>query len=84
MKQCSKKHRLLFGFFKIRDNHSYLISNAFYTLEDQNSVDVVRTCQYCNFKDVLSLDRKTLIELLERFPNAFSDILKDYLRTWTN
>jgi hypothetical protein len=82
--KCPKRHKLLFGLFKIRDKHSYLISNAFYTLEDKNSVDVIRTCQDCRIKDVLTLDHEMVIELVERFPNAFSDALRSYLRSCLN
>lgn len=83
-KRCSKLYKTYcFGLFKIFSSHVFLITNAFCTLEDFNKIDVVRTCQACEFKDVLSLDRETLVELLIRFPNAFSENLRSYLSTWT-
>ena len=80
--KCPKRHKLLFGIFKIRDKHQFIISNAFYTIEDKNVIDVIRTCQDCGIKDVLTLDHEMVIELVERFPNAFSDVLRSYLQTW--
>lgn len=82
MIKCSQKYKLLFGLFKIRDNHTFIISNAFYTLEDQNRVDVIKTCQYCGVKEALSLDRETLLESVVRFPNAFKAEIRGYLKTW--
>ena len=86
MKHCSKRYKKYwFGLVKWGfQPHLFLITNAFYTLEDQNSIDVVRTCQFCSFKDVLSLDRETVVELVERYPNAFSSVLRDYLSSWTS
>ena len=85
MEYCSKRTKpYLFGLVKWGfQPHLFLITNAFYTLEDKNRVDVVRTCQFCDFKDALSLDQETLIELVERFPNAFSSVLREYLKSWT-
>lgn len=84
MNYCSKRHKdYFFGLVKWGyQPHLFLITNAFYALEDVNVVELIRTCQFCNFKDVLSLDRQTVFELLERYPNAFSDVLKEYLKTW--
>jgi len=83
MKHCPSRYKkywfgLKWGF----QPHLFLITNAFSTLEDQHVIDLVRTCQYCGFKDVLSLDRETVMESLARFPNAFSENLRSYLGTW--
>ena len=80
--KCSKRYKKLFGFLKVKDKHNLIISNAFYTLEDRNVVELIRTCKDCSFKDVLTLDRETVFELLERYPNAFGDVLRDYLKSW--
>lgn len=80
--KCSKRHKLLFGFFKIRDKHQFIISNAFYILEDPNRVDVVKTCQDCGIKEVLLLNRDILVELIVKFPNAFTAVVRGYLQTW--
>jgi len=82
MTKCSQRFKLLLGIFKIRDKHNFLISNAFYTLEDSKQVDVIKTCQDCTYKEALNLDRDTLIELVQRFPNAFQRTLREYLQTW--
>ena len=82
MMKCSQRHKLLFGFFKIKDKHRFIITNAFYTLEDKNIIDIIRTCEDCDFKDALSLDQETLLESIQRYPNAFRSILRDYLKTW--
>lgn len=84
MNYCSKRHKYyLFGLVKWGfQPHSFLITNAFYTLEDANVVELVRTCQYCDFKDVLSLDRQTVFELVERYPNAFSSVLRSFIKVW--
>jgi len=84
MKYCSKRtKKYIFGLVKWGfQPHLFLITNAFYTLEDQNHLDVVRTCQFCSFKDVLSLDQETLLEVVRLYPSAFKDILREYLQTW--
>lgn len=84
MMRCCQRHRLLFGILKIRDKHNFVITNAFYTLEDQNLVDIIKTCQYCGEKESFLLDKKTLLEVLQRFPNAFKYEIKSYLQTWVN
>lgn len=82
MTKCSRRYKLLFGFFKIRDKHNFSITNAFYTLEDPNIIDIVKTCQNCGAKDIFVADKSTLIELIEKFPNAFKAALRGYLQTW--
>jgi hypothetical protein len=83
MKHCpERRKKYWFGLKWGFKPHLFLITNAFFTLEDQKKVDVIRTCQYCEFKDVLILDRETVIELVARFPNAFSENLRSYLHIW--
>jgi hypothetical protein len=83
MTKCSRRFKRFLGIFLIRDKHNFIISNAFYTLEDQGNIDVVKTCQDCGAKEALLLDRETLLELVNRFPNAFKSALRGYLQTWT-
>jgi hypothetical protein len=80
--KCSQRHKLLFGIFKIRDKHNFIISNAFYTLENTEEVDIIKTCQDCGVKEALLLDKATLLEAVTRFPNAFNAALRGYLQTW--
>jgi hypothetical protein len=80
--KCLKGSKKLFGIFRVKNKHSFLISNAFYTLEDSTKIDVVKTCQECGVKEVFNVDRNTLMELVERFPNAFNSLLREYLKTW--
>jgi phage gp16-like protein len=68
--------------FKKKHKHSFIITNTFYTLEDQNQVDVVKSCMGCSAKEAFSVDRVTLMELVEKFPKAFNDILLEYLKSW--
>jgi hypothetical protein len=68
--------------FKKKHKHTFIISNAFYTLRDQEQVDVVKTCIECGAKEAFAVDRKTLAELVEKFPRAFDDILLEYLKSW--
>ena len=62
--------------------HLFTITNAFYTLENSNIVDVIKTCQYCGTKEALVLDKETLLEALAKFPNAFNSTVREYLQTW--
>ena len=78
--KCTSRFKRLFWF--LRAKHNLIISNALVTLEDNNAVEVIRSCQDCDFKDVLTLDRETLLELVERYPNAFRDVLREYLKSW--
>ena len=78
--KCSNRYKWIFWF--LRAKHNLIISNAFYTLEDKNVIDVVRTCQDCTFKDVLTLDLETLLEIARLYPNAFKDTLRSYLQSW--
>lgn len=80
--KCSQRYKLLFGFFIVRDRHQFIISNAFYTLEDPHSIDVIKSCQVCGVKDVYTLDKDMVIELVQRFPNAFLSAIRGYLQTW--
>jgi len=84
MKYCSKRYKE-FWFSWIKwgfQPHLFIITNAFYTLEDPNDVDVIKTCQYCGDKEALVLDKETLLEALAKFPNAFKSIVREYLQTW--
>ena len=81
--KCPKKYKKLFGIFKVKDKHSYLITNAFYTLENFTKIDVVKTCQECGSKEVFSVNKDTLIELVAKFPNAFDQLIKEYIITWS-
>jgi len=82
MTKCSRRYKLLFGIFKIRDKHNFAITNAFYTLEDPYIIDIIKTCQDCGARDAFSTDKNTFIELVVRFPNAFKTGLRSYLQTW--
>jgi hypothetical protein len=68
--------------FKKKHKHSFKISNAFYTLEDMGQVDLVKTCEGCQTREALSVDKQTLIELVEKFPRAFNSLLLEYLKSW--
>jgi hypothetical protein len=80
--KCSRNFKEIFGVFKIKGNHVFLIENAFYTLKNQEKIDVVKTCQYCAIKEVIEMDKSTLLEVLDLYPNAFDAILREYLLTW--
>ena len=80
--KCSQRHKLLFGIFKVQDKHNFIISNAFYTLENIEEVDIIKTCQDCGTKEAFLLDKETLLESVKRFPNAFKAALREYLQTW--
>ena len=79
--RCYLGFKKLFGFF-IKKHDSYLITNAFYTLNDPEQIDVVKTCMECGCKEILSMDKQTLLEVVDRFPNAFDKTLREYLLTW--
>jgi len=82
MTKCSQRYKLPFGFALVREKHSFIISNAFYTLEDPNKVDITKTCQVCGGKEAFLLDRETLLESVVRFPNAFRTAIREYLQSW--
>jgi hypothetical protein len=69
--------------FKKKHKHVFVISNVFYTLEDQNLVDIVKTCVGCAAKEAFGTDKQTLMELVKRFPRAFNSLLLEYLKSWT-
>jgi hypothetical protein len=68
--------------FKKKHKHSFLIVNAFYTLKDMEQIDLIKECQDCKEKECLSMNRGLLLEVLEKYPNAFSNLLRSYLLTW--
>lgn len=80
--------RFLNGFKKIfkifRHKHAYLITNAFYTLQNSEQIDIIKTCTICGKKEALSMDKETLLEVVNKFPNAFDSLLRDYLYTWNH
>lgn len=80
-KYCQESKKL-FGIFPIRERHVFVISNVFYTLEDPEQCDVVKTCQNCKAKEAFNVDRNTLMELVDKFPRAFNPLLKEYLDSW--
>jgi hypothetical protein len=71
----------LLGIFRQQHN-SYLITNVFCTLDNPEQFDVVKTCMEDGCKQVLSMDRQTLLEVVEKFPNAFEPILRSYIKSW--
>jgi len=81
MMKCFRGFKL-FGILPIRGKHSFIISNAFYTLENSEQVDVIKSCIHCPSREAFSTDKETLLELVDRFPNAFDPLLKEYLQTW--
>lgn len=62
--------------------HVFLITNAFYTLENSEKIDVIKSCQYCEYKEAFSLDKETLLETVKKFPKAFDDAIREYLQSW--
>ena len=82
MSKCAGNKIQIFNFFTLKGSHLFLISNIFYTLEDYNLCDVIKTCQYCGVKETLVLDKETLLEALVKFPNAFKTSVREYLQTW--
>lgn len=68
--------------FKKRHKHTFIISNVFYTLEDQDQCDIIKSCLSCPAKEAFGTDRQTLIELTEKFPRAFNELLLEYLKSW--
>lgn len=81
MMKCFQGFKL-FGIFLTKSRHSFIISNAFYTLENPELCDIIKTCQACGAKEAFSTDRNTLLELVELYPNAFNSLLREYLITW--
>jgi hypothetical protein len=73
--------RKLFNLFGKR-HKSYLITNAFCTLDNPEQFDVVKTCMECGCKEVLRMDKQTLLEVAEKFPNAFDHMLRSYIQSW--
>ncbi len=82
MTKCSRRYKLLFGFFKVRDKHNFVITNAFYTLEDPSIIDIIKTCQDCGVRDAFYTDKSTLLESVIKFPNAFKAAVRGYLESW--
>jgi ATP adenylyltransferase/5',5'''-P-1,P-4-tetraphosphate phosphorylase II len=83
MKKCSKRFKVVLKFFKVRDKHQFIITNAFYTLEYKDQLDVIKTCDACGAKEAFLTDSTTLSELVLQFPNAFNPILKEFIESWT-
>lgn len=83
MMKCSKRFKRLFGILKVRDIHSYLVTNAFSTLESENHFEVIKTCQDCGFKEVRVMLKETLVEAAQKYPHAFSELLREYIASWT-
>jgi len=82
MNSCSKRYKFKLGFIRIKDKHLFLISNAFYTLEAKNVIELIRTCQDCQFKEVLTLDQETVIECVKQYPSAFKPLLRAFIESW--
>ena len=82
MSKCQKRTKKLFKFFTVRDKHLFLVTNVFYTLTDFNLIDVVKTCSACGTKEVLSLDKQTLIETSTLFPAAFDSLVREFIQSW--
>jgi len=80
--KCCQESKKLFGIFKRYKKHSFVITNAFYTLTDSNLVDLAKTCIYCGAKEAFGVDKQTLMELVDKFPNAFEPLLLEYLKSW--
>lgn len=77
MKKCQKQIFRWFGF-----KHSFIIVNAFTTLMDQNFVDVIKVCSICNKRETFLLDKDTLKETINKFPNAFDNNLRSFIELW--
>jgi hypothetical protein len=73
--------RKLLSIFR-KSHNSYLITNVFCTLDNPDQFDVVKTCMECGCKEVLSMDKETLLEVAEKFPNAFQPLLRSYIKSW--
>lgn len=73
----------LAGIF-IKRHTNYLITNVFCTLDNPEQFDVIKTCMDCGCKEALSIDKETLIEVAEKFPNAFNPVLRSYIVSWKN
>jgi hypothetical protein len=82
MNKCPNRTKKVFKFFTVNDKHAFVITNVFYTLEDQNLVDVVETCQACGEKKTLEMDKSTLIEVANKFPKAFNKLIREYILSW--
>jgi hypothetical protein len=83
MNLCLKNKKKWFGLISLPSQHFFLITNCFYTLENRNKIDVVKTCQACGIKESLSMDWQTLVEVAHKFPNAFTPLVRDYVISWT-
>ena len=83
MNKCPNRTKKVFKFFIVKDKHSFVITNVFYTLENPNQLDVVKTCSFCTAKEALSMDRQTLIETSILFPAAFDPLVREYIQSWS-
>lgn len=83
MTKCPKRFKKFLGIFTMRDNHFYLITNVFSTLESQEYFDVVKTCQSCGNKQVFLVDKDVLKEIVALYPNAFNEVVRSYILSWT-
>lgn len=84
MMKCPKRFKKFLRMFTVRDKHLFIVTNAFYTLDDPNLIDVVKTCQACGTKEAFPVTKELLLELVVLYPNAFMLILREYLITWKN
>jgi hypothetical protein len=82
MEKCPKNKKTLFKFFKVSDKHCFIFTNAFSTLDSPSQIEVVKTCLCCNYKQVVEMELNLLIEVVKKYPNAFSSTLKSYLNSW--
>ena len=68
--------------FKKKHTHSFIITNVFCTLIDVDQFDIVKSCTSCSVKEAFETDKQTLMELVEKFPNAFEPLLRSYVELW--
>lgn len=80
--RCRSQFRWFAYLFFIKDKHSFVISNIFSTLESQDLFDVIKTCVECGEKQVMTMDKVTLLEVMNKFPKAFNPLVVEYITSW--
>lgn len=79
MSKHPKQTCKLWGIIPLK--HTYLITNAFTTLDSSDVWDVIKSCQRCGKKEALSVTQELLLETVYKFPNAYLPILREYLES---
>lgn len=80
--RCKNLFDKFFEFLKLREKHTYLITNVFCTLYDINKFDVIEKCQECGCSKSLVVDKETLLEIVNLYPNAFDPTVRNYILSW--